>query len=193
LNTLEIVRTDAQNTFKSQVDNDQPESAPSVGALLAVPPESLFTNAPGDPVAPTESWLGYAWSGSSATLDDEQLSAATGVSSSLVGEHELLVDQDSYWVSIQYIDSGESADLSWSTPGGTFLDCALDQGVSIDPLPSGSVQVTAFVDRSFLMMTITEEGGVTATATLYVGTPQDVIFVDDFESGGLLKWSYSVN
>ncbi len=199
------MRTDAENTVKSQEDNDQPASAPSVGALLAVPPKRLFTNAPDDPAAPTESWLGYAWSGSSATLDAAELSAESGVSSSWSGEHELLVDQNSYLVSIidgdvpetalvlnpAYVAEGESADLSWSTPGGTFLDCAIDQGVFIDAAPSGSVEVSASVDRSFYITAFTEEGGATATATLHIGTAPDVIFADDFENGDLSGWSFS--
>ncbi len=204
LNELEVVRTDAPNTLKSQVDNVQAADIPIVGTLLAAPPKLLGTNAPGDPAPLTDGWLGFAWSGGVAvSLDGTSLTDHTGFSAASVGDHTLVVDSESFAVSVtaapipegtldvspQYIQSGGVADLFWATPVGAFLDCEIDQGVSIAYGPSGSVQVSAVLDRTFHLVTITEEGGTSSSETLFVGTPPDEIFSDGFETGDFLRWS----
>ncbi len=204
LNDLEIQRTGASNTLKSQVDNSQPANAPVVGALLVVPPEALWTNAPGDLAPPTDLWLAYASSGASATLDGETVTGNTGISAGTVGDHELLVASKSYTVTAsdaalpqaslvadpEYIISGGVSDLSWDTPSGTFLDCGIDQGLSISPAVSGTVEVSASLDRVFRLTTLTEEGGATASAQLFIGEDPGLIFSDDFESADLTAWSF---
>lgn len=206
LNTLEVVRSGAPNTFKSQVDNTQPGTAPIAGALLAVPPQALATNAPGDPAPPTDTWLGYAWSGDTATLDGAEVSGNTGVSAATVGNHELLVGSTPFtattangalqWATLiadpEYIQSGETTNLFWATPAGAFLDCDIDQGVSITPATSGSVEVSATLDRTFRLTTVTEEGGVATSATVVIGIAPVPIFVDGFESGDTSAWSLPV-
>ena len=206
LNALEVVRSGAPNTFKSQVDNSQPGTAPVVGALLAVPPQTLGANAPGDPAPPTDTWLGYAWSGDTATLDGNPVTGNTGVSASTVGIHELLVGSNLLTAAIsdaalpqamltpdpEYIQSGETSDLSWATPGGTFLDCEINQGISITPAASGTVPVSAILDRTFYLATVTEEGGTTAVTTVFVGDPPELIFTDGFESSDSSLWSSTV-
>ena len=44
--------------------------------------------------------------------------------------------------------------------GGTFLDAAIDQGVSIPSASSGSVQVSPSVDTTYWLYVITQEGGI---------------------------------
>ncbi len=206
LNTLEVVRSGAASTFKSQIDNSQAGTAPVVGVLLAVPPLALGTNAPGDPAPPSDTWLGYAWSGDAATLDGDAVTGNTGVSATTVGVHELLVGSTLLTATIsdaalpqatlipdpEYIQSGETSGLSWATPGGTFLDCELDQGVSITPATSGTVPVTAILDRTFYLATVTAEGGTTAATTVFVGAPPTAIFADGFENSDTSQWSSTV-
>jgi len=44
--------------------------------------------------------------------------------------------------------------------GGTFLDVAMDHGVTITSSSSGSVQVSPPVDIDYWLYVITQEGGI---------------------------------
>ncbi len=89
LNDLVLNRDGGSTTDKSQVDNVFLAAAPSIGQLVAAP--AAIVEAAGaaarEPVAratgsdgtPTGGFLGYAWSGSSATLAGQNLAQKAGL------------------------------------------------------------------------------------------------------------------
>ena len=124
------------------------------------------------------SYLGYAWSGGSATLDGQAVSGNAGMSSAGPGTHTLSVGGTDFTASISqaptpaaaFTVTGVSLDtLNWSVTGGTFLDAAIDHGVTIPPSSSGSVQVSPPVDTDYWLYVITQEGGIVKSVN--TGTP----------------------
>jgi hypothetical protein len=173
LNSLVITRSNGTTTPKSQIKNIALSKSPSVGSVLAAPPVLLATNAPGDAPAPTSSFLGYAWTGLSATLNNNQLNTHTGVMQySSSGNYRLSVDGNSYSTSITqsplpsatFLFSSSNSTLDWSLVAGTFLDDSIDQGVSFNPAPSGSVTVSAAEYKTYYLYMLTQQGGVVKTA-----------------------------
>jgi hypothetical protein len=212
LNSLVITRANGTTTPKSQINNIALSKSPSVGSIVAAPPVVLATDAPGDAPAPTSSFLGYAWTGQSATLNNNQLNTHTGVlQSSSIGTYRLSVDGNSYSTSITqsaqpsatFVFSSSNSTLVWSLVAGTFLDASIDQGVSINPAPSGSVTIPPG-GKTFYLYIITQEGGVVKTAKTgspVLGVPdsefvmiqpnqnvQRVIPISN-EGGGVLVWN----
>jgi len=61
-------------------------------------------------------------------------------------------------VSLNFISGEPYATLNWVVSEGTFLDNAIDQGVTIEPQPSGSVEIPAG-DKKYYFYTTTKEGG----------------------------------
>jgi hypothetical protein len=186
LNTLVVNRANGTSTVKSQVDNSALASAPLVGAILAVPPVILPVNAAGDPAPPTTSYLGYAWSGGGATLDGNAVSGNAGLSPATgTGTHVLAVGGAQFSVPVGLaaapaaslsaspnpINPGSISTLSWATPGGTFLDGAIDQGVAIPSAAAGSIGVTPPVSTTYRFFDVTQEGGDVAAVTVVSGAP----------------------
>jgi hypothetical protein len=214
LNTLVIQRANRTITPKSQVPNISLSTPPSVGVLLAVPPQVLSENANGDPPPPTLAYLGYAWSGRSATLDGQAVSGNAGVSSAGTGTHTLSVGGTDFTASISqaptpaatFSASGASpVTLNWSVTAGTFLDVAIDHGVTITSSSSGSVQVSPPVDMDFWLYVITREGGIvksvnTGVPILNVPSTINILaglnysvnkghFTIENDGGGTLQWT----
>ena len=167
LNSLVISRNNGTSTDKGS-SNTALSSAPKVGKILAVPSQILTTNANGDSAPPTLSYLGYAWSGGSTSLDGQAVAGNAGVSSAGTGTHTLSVGGTNFTASISqaptpaaaFTVTGASWDtLNWSVTAGTFLDAAIDHGVTIPSSSSGSVQVSPPVDTDYWLYVITQEGG----------------------------------
>ncbi len=204
LNSLVVNRTGGTpSTVKSQTDNSNPSSAPVVAAIAAVPPVILPEGAVGDPAGPTEAFVGYAWTGGSATLDGAPVSGFTGLTQVQVGTHTLNVSGVQRAASVvaaaapsatltaqpAAIASGQQTQLQWATTGGTFLDAVLDHGVDIPSTSSGSIMVSPAMTTTYHLFILTEEGGATAQVTVWVDEQAGLLFADDFESGNTSAWS----
>lgn len=74
-------------SFRSDVDNTRLFSAPAVGTLRAAP-AAVGTGAPASAVT----FLHFAWSGRSATLNGQPLTARSGIVPAGPGAHSLVVD-----------------------------------------------------------------------------------------------------
>jgi hypothetical protein len=211
LNTLVIQRAHT-TTPKSQVPNTSLSTLPSVGVLLADPPQILSGNANGDPPPPTTAYLGYAWSGGSATLDGQAVTGNAGVSPAGTGPHTLSVGGTNFTASISqaptpaatFTTSGVSpVTLNWSVTSGSFLDAAIDHGVAITSSPSGSVQVSPPVDTDYWLFVIIEEGGIVkSTGAPILNVPATInplaglnysvnkgAFTIENDGGGTLQWT----
>jgi len=191
LNSLTISRSGAASTTKSQSANSAPGSAPLVGAILAVPPSILPNNANGDSAPPTTSYLAYAWSGGSASLDSSSVSGNAGLSAaSGTGTHTLTVGGTPFTVNVAAgadptatftaspptISGGGTSTLAWSLTAGAFLDAAIDQSVDITPAAAGTVDVSPDVGTTYRYFGVAEEGGVVNTAAVSVnGTPPMIL------------------
>ncbi|HSN54265.1 MAG TPA: right-handed parallel beta-helix repeat-containing protein [Candidatus Sulfomarinibacteraceae bacterium] len=204
LNPLVINRIGGTpSTDKVQVANTGPASAPVVADIVAAPKSILPSGAVGDPAGATAAFVGYGWSGGSATLDGTPVSGFSGVSQVGPGTHVLAVGgtQDSVNVVLAdepeasleawpiAISSGQSAELAWQTAGGTFVAAVIDQGVSIPSTPSGDIVVWPAVTTTYHLFVLTEEGGATASATVWVDEEPPALFTDGFESGSTSRWS----
>jgi hypothetical protein len=209
LNNLTVVRTNCTDTIKSTLDNIALGTEPDLGALVAVPSIILPVNASGDPAPPTEAFLGYAWCGGSATLDTNTLVTNTGLQlTTSSGMHTLVVDTASFVDDLTAgptpggnftatpvaIAGGESSDLAWSTAAGTFLCLSIDRGVvPSSQAASGTETVTPAETKTYSLHLLTEEGGFSRQATVFVDeAAADLIFTDGFESGDTTSWSSSV-
>ncbi|MEO1366165.1 MAG: hypothetical protein AAFX50_03225, partial [Acidobacteriota bacterium] len=220
LNTLVVDRGSGNTTDKAPLDNNVAlGSAPSLGTMLAVPPSIIQRLAAGDAGAATESKLVYAWSGGCAELDGNALGQTTGFVSAGVGAHNLTVFDDggctdppdvtrpapitsaplpaaNLTANPVMITGGGMSTLSWTTPGGTFLGSALNQGFGEVGTAAGNQAVTPSLTTTYTFFAITEQGGDAAQATVFVDEDppmDDVIFADGFESGSTSSWSATVN
>jgi len=207
LNSLVINRTGGTpSTVKSQTNNSNPSSAPKVASIAAAPRVILAEGAAGDPVGATAAFVGYAWTGGSATLNGWPVSGFTGLTQVPVGTHVLNVSgvqRSATVISAEvpsatltalppFISSGEQAELQWATTGGTFIGAVLDHGVVIPSTASGSIMVSPTVTTTYHLFVLTAEGGVTSVVTVFVD--EDVgsgimIFADGFESGNTSAWN----
>lgn len=208
LNSLVVTHSGTPNTDKAPAnDNTAPGGAPVVGAIRAVPPAMVPTGAIGDAATPTVSYLGYAWSGGSATLDGSPRVGNAGLeAASGAGAHTLSVagspfaatvfiapaPQTSLTANPPSIGAGGATTLSWFTVAGTFLDEAIDEGVSITPAASGSVGVSPIaVTTGYRGYLVAAEGGAVDAFVVDVTGTTDLVFRDGFESGNLGAWSVS--
>jgi hypothetical protein len=87
LNGLVVSRGSRGSTDKSVIANAGLFSPPGIGSLRAAP-SAAGTGAP--PMS--GSFLGFAWSGRSATLDGQALTARSGLQAAGAGAHSLVVD-----------------------------------------------------------------------------------------------------
>jgi predicted outer membrane repeat protein len=86
LNSLVVTRSGGPATVKSTVANVALAAPPSAGSLVAIPPA-------GSPSARSASFLAYAWTGFSATLNGEPLPLHDGlIESPAAGSYTLAVD-----------------------------------------------------------------------------------------------------
>jgi predicted outer membrane repeat protein len=181
-------------------------SRPDLGALLAAPPRILNETAVGDTQSSTKAYLGYAWdSAGSATLDGSPVSGGIGWGETSVGTHTLSVDgnvfQDSvgqgptpaviFTATPAETTPGQPVTLAWTVTSGTFLGVEIDQGLSVNPAPNGQIIVNPTVTTTYSLHAITEEGGVTAQATVCVNC-ESPLFEDGFETGNVSRWSSAV-
>jgi hypothetical protein len=172
LNNLVVSRSSAPATDKSpQGNNLLLSSAPTIAVLRAAPASVLPVTAVGDPTSVTTSYLGYAWSGTSATLNGASLPSETGVQAgSGAGSYTLQVGGSSASATVAQGPAPEATfkvtvtasytQLDWNVTAGSFLDAAIDQGMSIPSTPSGSIQDGDTQPKVFSFYAITKEGGV---------------------------------
>jgi len=171
LNSLVVTRSGGlPSTDKSQIDNTSLSSEPILGRILDTPASILPSTANGDPPPPTSSYIAYVWNGQSANLNGSPLGNKIGVEPiTSPGIFTLYVDSDQCstevfqgpiipFFSLDIISGEPYATLIWDVSEGSFLDNAIDQGVTIDPQPSGSVEIPEG-DKKYYFYTITEEGG----------------------------------
>jgi hypothetical protein len=176
LNDLVVKRANGTTTDKSQTANTALDSAPVVAVLGAAPVQFLPVPAAGDPDNLSQAYLAFAWSGGSASLDGQGISGNAGATATRsAGTHTLSVGGNTFTTEITQAAvpsaslSLSGTTLAWSLSGGTFLDAAIDQGVTISPAASGSVQVENIDGRSYRFLAVTKEGG--ALGLLSAGTP----------------------
>lgn len=180
LNNLIISRNNAPDTDKSQTNNTAPGSAPVYGDVIAVPRYVLPTKAYGDPAGNLPVYVGYAWSGGSATLNGNSVSGFSGVTSTTAGGSFTLnvngSPQETVNVSVGATPSAtfnatgsNPIQLQWSVTAGAFLKAAIDQEAGKELGASGSVNAPSSEDREFHLYVITQEGGV--TKPLNTGVP----------------------
>lgn len=176
LNDLVVQRANGTATDKAQAANTALGQAAVVALLGAAPQQFLSATAAGDPENLSQAYLAYAWSGGPANLDGQGLNGnagATGTRST--GTHTLSVGGATSTVEVSQAPAPAASlnlsgsALSWSVNAGTFLDAGIDQGVSISPAASGSVQVANHEGRPYRFLAVTKEGG--AFAQVSAGTP----------------------
>lgn len=203
LNSVVVNRVFVPSTDKSLTNNSNPSSAPKVASIAAAPRVILSEGAAGDPLGATSAYVGYAWTGGSATLNGSPVSGFTGLAQVPVGTHVLNVNgvQNSAVVGAGAtpaarltadpvaISSGQQAQLQWVTISGTYIDVVLDHGVTITPGPTGAVTVSPTVTTTYQLFVLTEEGGAIAEATVWVDEFPGLIFTDGFESGTTSAWN----
>ena len=200
--------TPPECTKKSQVANFTLGSEPTTGTLVAVPPTIIDEVAKGDAATATESFLGYAWSGSSATLNGQGLGSRTGiVEDADIGTHTLRVDGQNAVDQIlngaepfatltaipATIPAGQSATLQWQTLAGSFLESGIDWAVDTGSTAAGTRSVRPAHTRTFSLIVAAREGGTATQATVWVDdSPPEQLFADGFESGNTSAWSTTV-
>jgi hypothetical protein len=104
LNALTVTRVNGTSTQKAPEPNTSLSSKPSVGTLMAVPSSFIELASTSLQASAIHTYyLGYAWSGGSATLDGSPLSNNAGVIqvSDSGNVHTLLVDGVPFTVSIK--------------------------------------------------------------------------------------------
>lgn len=205
LNALVITRNGGvPSTDKSQVANSQLTTPAVTGAILAVPPQIHSNAASGEP-GPTLSYLGYAWSGASATVDGASVSGNTGLQTATAGTHTLNVGGQTFQDSLTSgavpslslsaspvsINGGDSSTLSWSS-NAAFLGFGMDQGLDVSG-PSGSTLVSPTQSTTYTACLMTQQGGDVETVRVFVDeVGVEFLFTDGFESGNTSGWDTSV-
>jgi predicted outer membrane repeat protein len=208
LNDLVVDRGGGNTTDKSPLNNNsQAGVEPILGVLVVVPPEIINQTAAGDSSSVTESFLGYAWCGGSATLDGQSVTGNRGLSTSTVGQHILQVGQQGFTENVGQgpsptatltatpyaIFGGEQTTIDWVLNSGTFIDSVIDWGLGAVGTASGSQILTPPDSRTYRFHALTEEGGAYSTVRVYVDEdPIDLIFRDDFETSTTSRWSIVV-
>jgi hypothetical protein len=193
LNALVVMRG-AGNTDKAP-NNDLvgPGTAPVMGAIRAVPSAVLPTAAPGEGL-PVPAYVGYAWSGGSATLNGTPVAGNAGLlPTTSAGSYTLNVAGTPFATAVaggptprlsltatpSFIPPAGTVSLGWSTPSGTWLTNAIDQGVAITPAPAGAVNQSPNATLTYRGFLVAEEGGAVDIARVSVNA--DIIFGDGFD------------
>lgn len=169
-------------------------SAPVAGAMVAAPPNILSTNAAGDAAPPTTSYLGYAWTGGSATVNGGAVAGNAGVQAAASsGTQTLQVGASSFTDTVAapaapflYLSANPSvlsapgtSVLSWTTVTGSWLTNGIDQGTTLTPAISGGVTVSLNATTTYRGFLVAEEGGSVDSHSIWVSS--DLIFKDGFQ------------
>ncbi|HLA76464.1 MAG TPA: hypothetical protein VJU18_02670 [Vicinamibacteria bacterium] len=169
-------------------------SAPVAGALVAAPPSILSTNAAGDPAPPTVSYLGYAWTGGSATVNGGAVAGNAGLqAATFSGTQTLQVGASSFTDTVTapaapflYLSANPgvlagpgTSVLSWTTVSGSWLTNDIDQGTVITPAVSGGSTVALNATTTYRGFLVAEEGGSVDSHSIWVSS--DLIFRDGFQ------------
>ena len=185
LNSLVVTRTaGAESTTKSLVPNSA--STPTVGAILATPPEIVAVKAAGDDAAPQPALLGLAWDPAPASLNGSGLPGNTAVVEATdPASYTLSVGSSTFQATVSNatvpngtltaypasINRGDMTTLYWATAAGSFLEAAIDQGVDLGNganSSSGGVNVSPTTSATYDLYLITEQGGTVVPATVAV-------------------------
>ena len=201
LNSAVISRTNGSTTTKSVQDNAALGGAPVVGAIRAVPRKIIPVTAAGDTDSSTRAYVGYAWSGGSATLNGQGVSGGSGFQEVSSGIQTLSVNGQQFQATVAAAaapsailsanpsssNAGQAVQLSWNVTNGSFLGASIDQGVASSVASSGAVTVYPTATTTYRLFVSTKEGGVVVERTVFVGeTPE--VFSDGFESGSFSAW-----
>ncbi len=205
LNALVVTRNGGvPSTDKSQVANSQLATPAVIGAILAVPPQ-IHSNAASGEAGPTASYLGFAWSGASATVDGSSVSGNTGLQTATTGTHTLNVGGQTFQDSLTAgavpnlglgaspvsINGGDSSTLSWSS-NGAFLGFGMDQGLDVSGA-SGSTIVSPTESTTYTGCLMTQQGGDVESVRVFVDElGVEFLFTDGFEAGNTSDWDSSV-
>lgn len=220
LNALIIDRGDGDTTKKSPLETNFEETEPITTATLLSAPQTILSNtAPGDEPPATESFLSWVWSGGCAELDgtmfDPTFDNSIGFTSAAVGDHSVVVWSGGECTGLpdleisesvfagpdpevnlvanpDIISGGDSTTLSWHLVAGELLDGLISHGV-INSLSeaAGSVDVTPPNTVDYQMTVVTKQGGAYQSERVWVDEEPPHLFVDDFETGDLSRWSSS--
>ncbi len=155
---------------KSPQNNNSDIGSYVFGTIRAVPSKILPSGANGE-AGSVPAYFGYVWSGASATYNGSAVANYAGISSSSsAGISTLLVGSNSYQSSLVLAPSpsatfqtncgGANLSLNWAVTSGTFLEAAIDRGVTITSAVNGNVAVSAPLGTSFHFYAITKEGGI---------------------------------
>jgi predicted outer membrane repeat protein len=177
LNSLVVSHTGGlPSVDKSTIANAALSSTPVLTKLSAAPPALLPNAAPGEATQNPPAYLGYVWNGASATLDGIPLGSKAGVMATTTsGTHTLSVGGSSATAQVTNaptplfslsVTPGTPPVLHWSLTSGTFLDMAIDNGLTFTPAPSGSVALTSNNDV-YHFFGVTKQGGYYSTVYEY--------------------------
>jgi predicted outer membrane repeat protein len=219
LNNLTIMRSNGPDTDKSQIPNTSLNVAPKLGTVLNVPTQILPTHPSGDPAGNTPTYVGYAWSGGSATLNGNPLTGNAGLTiSTNPATYTLVVGGTTISAVSTLLDPAPTATftstgsnpvtLSWNVTAGNFLDAAIDQsGGALLDAQTGSVTVFPSAETTYRFLAVTKEGGTMMTngtpvleapasfmilTGLNLPTHQGAIPIRNL-GGGILNWTATSN
>lgn len=132
LNNLVLIRNDGTQDDKAFA-NTAPASAPIVGSLLMIPPTVLQTGAPGETL-PIPSYLVFASSGATASLDGVAQQTNSGVVSTVIdGLHTLQVG--TLTASTPPSPSGVAANIATRLPVDTGQSVLIGGFIIQGPMP----------------------------------------------------------
>jgi hypothetical protein len=137
LNQLVMQRSDGTSTIKAPAPaNVAPTSAPTVSALLMVPPTVLQSGAPGETL-PIPSNLAYASSGGSVALDGTPQASSAGIApTSVNGIHTLTVGSSSF---ATVPPPGLALNISTRLPVGTDQNVLIGGFIIQGPIPKNVI------------------------------------------------------
>lgn len=199
----------SSNSSASPLPEQWSESPPATAGMLVAAPSR-----PGGAGGPFvgEAALGWAWRGSSATLDGAGLpgSPKEGGAAAAAGGHTLAVSglggcgrcaatilpavdpATTLGASPLEIAGGGASTLGWTTPAGTFLTAFVDRGIGPTGASGGASTGALAASATYRRVAVTREGGAYAEVRVFVDEPAaEGLFSDGFESGDLAAWSAS--
>ncbi len=170
LNNLVITRSGSTTDKSPQNNNQALSNAPAILKLQKAPSQLLPIAPAGSsaPEAANNAYLGYLWTGSSATLDGAGLASQAGAqATSLTGQHTLSSGGQNVSIelplgpapSLYTAFNPVGPSIEWNVTNGTFLSVQANQGLLVSNTSSGSATIPT-VDRNYLFYLVTKEGGV---------------------------------
>jgi hypothetical protein len=169
LNTLVIAHSGID---KGEGNTELTEAASvSWGHILAAPPAILHTGSLNE-LFPSESYIGYAWIGDSATLNGSPVTGNAGLTSTEAsGTYTLNSGGNSWSATVSdaatpkanfTVTPNRSLNLEWAVTQGTFLEAAIDRGVGVVSSSGSLITTPPNNEIIYHFYAIMEEGG-TAT------------------------------